>query len=369
MNRILFILVLFSYQFLQAQDTYYIYVGTFSQRDSEGIYVYSFQNGEMDLVQTLSTQDSPSFLAFDPEKKYLFSANRSGVDSGNPNHGSISAFAIDPSSGKIELINEVSSMGAGACHVAVNNAGNEIAVSNYGSGSVTWYQIETDGSIGKLITHIQHQGKSVNPNRQTAPHAHSAIPSDNGKYWFVSDLGMDAVITYHLVDRQYEEKSRFNSSPGAGPRHFTISPNGKQAYSIEELSSTIQVLKVKRSGKLKGLQRLSTLVGMDDQENYCADIHIHPSGNFIVGSNRGANTLASFTLDKKKGKLTFDKQQSCGGNWPRNFGFSPDGRYLIVANEHSDELVIFRVDEDKIQFQELNRIKVPAAVCVLWKKR
>lgn len=363
-NKFIFIL-LFIGSGLIAQSPL-IYVGTFSQRGSEGIYVYEFAEDQLTLKQTLQVQESPSFLALHPKGNFLYAANRSGVDPGNPKHGSVSAFQI-AADGKLTLLNEVTSGGQGACHVALSPQGNVLAVSNYSAGSVAWYMVLRSGKIGDLINYVQHQGKSVNIDRQTGPHAHSAIPSKDGQFWFVSDLGMDAVLTYSLEDGQFVEKSRFRSVPGSGPRHFKMGKNGRVAYSIEELSSTIQVLKVNYAGKLKATKRYSTLVDVDTEASYCADVHVHPSGDFIVGSNRGANTLASFKI-KPNGNLNFDQQQTCGGDWPRNFGFSPDGQYLLAANERSDELVIYQVDAAG-NFKEINREKIPAPACVLWLDR
>ena len=363
--RLLSVSIIVSH-FLYAQS-YDVYIGTFSQRESKGIYVFDFKDGQLTEKQNISTQESPSFLALHPNQKYLYAANRSSVDSLNPQHGSISAFNIDSISGKLTLINELSSKGGGACHLALSPDGKILAVSNYVSGSIAWYAVNPNGSIGKLVTHIQHKGKSINKDRQEGPHAHSAIPSRDGQYWFVSDLGMDAIITYRFEDGKFKEKACFKSEPGSGPRHFTLSPDEKYAYSIEELSSTVQVLKVKKSGKLKGIQRLSTIRDSRMTGSYCADIHWHPSGQFLAGSNRGPNTISTFKR-LPRGKLYFYKEQISGGDWPRNFGFSPDGKYLIVGNERSDELVIYQVDINSTNFEEINRVKIPAPACVIWRK-
>lgn len=360
----LLVCVLCLSQSLTAQS-FRLYVGTFSQRGSAGIYTFEFNEGHANQLATMATQDSPSFLALHPGGGFLYAANRSSVVTDQPEWGSVSAFKIDPATGHLTLLNEATSKGSGACHVAISPQGDVLAVSNYNAGSVVWYQIMEDGSIGQEITHIQHVGRSANEARQAGPHAHAAIPSADGRFWYVSDLGMDAVITYHQKNGQFEEKSRFTSVPGSGPRHFTISNDGRHAYSIEELSSTIQVFRRKNSGKLKPLQRLSTMETTIVKDNICADIHWHPSGQFLAGSNRGANTIALFK-PIEKGQLAFIKQIPSGGDWPRNFGFSPDGKYLLAGNERSDEIVVYKIDLPAMKFEEVNRVKVPGVACIIF---
>jgi 6-phosphogluconolactonase len=235
---------------------------------------------------------------------------------------------------------------------------------------VAVYLVNSDGSIGNPTNIVQHKGSGKNPDRQEAPHAHSVILDSSNKYAFVSDLGIDRIMIY-----KFNSKTGIltpanipwvSLQPGAGPRHFTFHPNGKNAYIINELNSTISCFSYEsKDGKLTEIQTITTLPANSEGNNSCADIHISPSGKYLYGSNRGHNSIVCYSIDKTSGKLTLVGFESTRGETPRNFSIDPSGTFLLVANQNSNTIVTFRIDSQtgKLNFTE-HILKVPSPVCI-----
>jgi 6-phosphogluconolactonase len=353
-----------------AQDL--LYVGTYSDRGSEGIYVLEFdrQTGKLSERQTVEDKDSPSFLTIHPNGKYLYAVYREGKDA-DDQHGTVTAFAIDPKDGKLSKLNEQSSEGAGPCHVSVDPDGQLVYVSNYGEGNLSVYPVGSDGRLKKASDVVQHTGGSVNPDRQQEPHMHSIIPSKSGDVIYASDLGIDKIMLYQ-PDLSSGKLSAASpafaaSTPGAGPRHFALHPSGRWAFSIEELSSTIAAYAVDAStGSLKRVDRMTTLPkGASAEGNSTADIHVSPDGKFVYGSNRGHDSIVIYAVDTDTGKLTHVGNEPAGGQHPRNFCLDDQGEFVWVANRDTDNVVVFRRDAATGKLTPTgNEIKVPLAVCV-----
>ncbi len=349
-----------------------LYVGTYSDRGSKGIYVLEFDrtNEELKEIQTLEGKESPSFLAVHPNGKYLYAVYGEGINADDKN-GTVAAFSIDPANGKLTKINEQSSEGSGPCHVSIDPEGKLAYVSNYGGGNLAVYPIQNDGSLSKASDMIQHSGSSVNPNRQKEPHMHSIIPSASGKFIYASDLGLDKIMIY-APDRKTGKLSPAPtpfaaSKPGAGPRHFTFHPNGELAFSIEELSSTTASYRVdQKTGALSPLDRITTLPkNVTAEGNSTADIHTSPDGKFVYASNRGHDSMVIYGVDAKTGKLTYVGNEPTRGAHPRNFCMDDQGEFVFVANRDNDNVVIFERDatSGKLTYTG-NEAKVPAAVCI-----
>lgn len=349
-----------------------LYVGTYADRGSQGIYVLEFDRatGQLSELQTVKDKESPSFLAIHPNGKYLYAVYREGKNAQDKN-GMVIAFAIDPKNGKLRKINEQSSEGPGPCHVSVDPAGKLAYVSNYSGGSLAAYPIGPDGRLEGATDMIQHTGGSVNPNRQQEPHMHSIIPSADGDIVYASDLGLDKIMMYR-PDRSVGELSPAQppfatSTPGAGPRHFALHPSGSWAFSIEELSSTIASYQVNEdNGVLSLVDRATTLPkGASAEGNSTADIHVSPDGKFVYGSNRGHNSIVIYAIDTDTGKLTYVGNESTRGERPRNFCIDSQGEFVWVANRDTDNITVFQRDaaSGKLTYTE-NEIKVPAAVCI-----
>lgn len=347
-----------------------IYVGTFSDRGSKGIYVLEFDrnSGDLNIIQTISSKKSPNFLAVGPQGRFLFSANSQGLDQ-MPDWGSVSSYAIDPSTGKLTTINDQPSYGKGACHVSVYPTGRWIFVSNYSEGNFSILPVTADGKIGASSQRMQFKGSSTDPKRQTGPHTHSAIPSPDGSFLYVSDLGTDKVMIFKFNNRNgtiTPAKQPFEKvTNGSGPRHFVVHKNGEMAFLAEEISSTLNAFKVNpNDGSLTSIYRKSTLPVGFNEYNKVADIHLNPSGNNLYVSNRGHNSIAIFDVIAETAHVKFKRTVSSGGETPRNFMIDPSGQFAFVANQDSDNVVLFNIVDEGNLIQTDKSISIPSPVCV-----
>ncbi len=345
-------------------DDFHLLVGTYTTGKSEGIYVYKFnvKTGEFKVESIAKNIKNPSFLAISPDEKYVYSAGE--VD----NNGAVYAFSFNKKSGDLTQLSTQSSNGNFPCHVAVDKTGKWVIAGNYGAGSLTVLPVEANGGLGKPTQTIQHEGKGINAERQEKPHVHSINIAPNNHDVFVADLGIDKIVTYSL-DAKTGKLSNGNPpftkvQDGSGPRHFTIHPNGKFAYVIQELTSQVTVFDYK-NGSLVAKQSISTLPADFKGDNSCADIHISPDGKFLYGSNRFHDTIVIYSIDPKTGTLTYIGEQSVMGKVPRNFMIDPTGNFVLVANQKTDNIVIFKRDKVKGTLTPTGKeIAVPTPVCL-----
>ncbi|WP_411272791.1 lactonase family protein [Daejeonella sp.] len=355
---------------LPAQIKDIIYAGTSSTRGSKGIYVFEFDRtqGKLRELQTLTEGTNPGFLALNPDKGMLYSIYGKGtLTDGN---GSVMAFRIDKATGLLTKVNEQSAGGKGPAHLSVDPKGRFAYVSNYGDGTLSVLPINKDGSLALASDFIKHSGSSIVVGRQEGPHIHSAIPSADGKFIYVSDLGIDKIMIYKV-----DENGKLSpadvpfsaSTPGAGPRHFTIHPNGNFAYSAEEISSTVASFSVnKASGALTALERVNMLPKGFIERNSAADIHFSPDGKFLYASNRGHESLVIYKVDSRSGKLSLIGHEGTGGKHPRNFMIDKKGEFALTANQNSDNIVIFTRDKKTGKLMPTgDQATVPAVTCLI----
>jgi len=367
-NLFLFLLTAFvTASFSQSKENYLL-IGTYTDGKSEGIYVYKFDSktGHADSVSMIRTPN-PSFLAVSPGQKFVYAVHE--IAKGG-NGGEIAAFRFNTQNGSLTFLDQQFSAGDHPCYVAVDKTGKWVVAGNYSSGSLAVLPVQADGSLGKASTIIQHQGSGINKERQDKPHVHCTFFSKDNKYLFVPDLGIDKVMIY-AFDEKTGKLTAANqpfakSEPGSGPRHFTFHPNNKFAYLVEELSGTVVAYQY-FDGHLNQIQRISTASKADTGFMGSADIHISSDGKFLYASNRAeSNTIAIFKIGKT-GMLTLIGHQSTLGKSPRNFNFDPSENFLLVANENSDEIVIFKRDKKTALLTDTgNRIKVGNPVCIKW---
>ncbi len=355
-----------------AQNNYkYFYVGTYTDGDGKGIYLYKMntESGEVDLISVTENIDNPSYLAIDKQNKYLYAANEV-ADFGDSKSGSISAFKIMPGTNELNFINKVSSGGAHPCYVAVTDDGNFVLAANYTGGSVCPLPVKSKGGLADATDVAQHTGSSINEKRQNAPHAHSAYFDPEQKFVYAVDLGIDKVNIYKFDSKNgtliANEPPFFKSEPGSGPRHMAFHPNAKFAYLISELNNKIIALSVDpANGGLTKIEEYTALPKDFKGTSYCADIHVHPNGKFLYGSNRGDNSIVIFEINKENGKLILVGHESTQGDWPRNFVIDPSGNFLLVANQKSNNVKIFKINTStgKLIFTH-QTISVPSPACV-----
>ncbi len=362
-----------------AQNNYkYFYVGTYTDGDGKGIYLYKMnaESGEVDLIGVTENIDNPSYLAIDKQNKYLYAANEV-ADFGDSKSGSISAFKIVPGTNELKFINSVSSGGAHPCYAAVSDDGNFVLAANYTGGSVCLVPVKNEGGLYDASDIAQHAGSSINEKRQAAPHTHSAYFGPLQKFVYAVDLGIDKVNIFKFDPENGKllenDPAFFKAEPGSGPRHMAFHPNAKFAYLISELNNKIIALSVDpANGGLTKIEEYSALPNDFKGTSYCADIHVHPNGKFLYGSNRGDNSIVIFEIDGESGKLNlvghepaYRTDRSTLGDWPRNFAIDPSGNFLLVANQKSNDFKIFQIDNDsgRLTYTGISK-EIPAPACI-----
>ena len=363
--QLLFAAILASVILFSQGNEAHLLIGTYTSGSSEGIYVYKFNTATGESILESSIKSSnPSYLAVSPDKKFVFAVNEDA-----PGH--ISSYSFDKVTGKLALVSQQPSKGNHPCYVTVTNNGKWLLTGNYSSGNFSVNRINKNGTLDSARTSIQHEGYSVNADRQQAPHVHATVLSKDNKYLFVPDLGIDKLMIYSFNAKNGKvapAKIPFQMvEAGAGPRHFDFTPSGKFAYLMEELTGSISAYSYYK-GTLTLIQNISALPGDFNGAIGSADIHVSPDGKFLYASNRGeSNTIAIFSVNETTGMLRPVGHQSVLGKTPRNFNFDPSGNFLLVANQNSDEIVVFVIDHSTGLLTDTGkRIKVSKPVCIKW---
>ena len=352
-----------------------LYVGTYKQQDpsspnaaNKGIYTYILDpaTGHLDYHSEINDIDNPSFLAIDSQQRHLYAVN----ENWKPEACFVHAYMIDPKSGSLSYLNQQPSLGSSPCYVSVDQTNQFAAAANYSSGSVSLLPIGENGRLDPASDSHQHTGSGVNPARQEGPHAHCAVWDPTNRYLFVADLGIDKIMSYQLDMEGKQlipnQTPYLEMPPGSGPRHLTFHQNGRFAYVINELNSSITALAYDDAhGIFSIIQTLSTLPIDFQGESYCAEICVAPSGKFLYGSNRGHDSLAIFSIDAETGRLTAVSHQTTYGKNPRNFAIDPSGTFLLAANQDSNNIVTFRINQTTgyLDFVE-QKTDVPRPVCL-----
>lgn len=321
-----------------------IFVGTYTQKlghvdgKATGIYTCRLDSGTgaLTVTDTATGIDNPSFLCISPDKKFLYAVAENGGTPDRP-FGSVVAYRIQEK-GKLQKINEVSSYGVAPCYVSTDKSGKFVLVANYATGNVATYGVQADGALTDSLCVEKHPGKS--------PWAHMIVPSpDGGAIWAV-DKGIDRVFIYDISgEGKLKEAFSFSTAKGAGPRHLEFNPAEPSQFAvINENNSTVNYYRKGEDFDIRRLDSLSTLPADFKANNSCADIHFHPNGKFLYGSNRGHNSIVVYAVDTQTGKLTLLQHQSTLGEIPRNFLITPDGKWLMAANQNSSTVAAFRID-------------------------
>jgi 6-phosphogluconolactonase len=356
-------------------DKLRVYIGTYTGKNSKGIYL-----GELDLASGTLTikglageSTNPSFLAIHPSQKFLYAVNE--VPSfDNKKTGAVSAFAIDPKTGNLTLLNQQPAGGTGPCHLVVDKAGKNVLVANYSGGTVASLPIGDDGKLKEPVSVIQHKGSSTDPSRQKEPHAHSINLDAANKFAIAADLGLDKLLVYKFDPAKGtltpNDPPSASVAGGAGPRHFTFDPKGKYGYVINEMGNTVTAFSYDPDkGTFKEIQTIATLPKDFSGKSWTAEVVAHPSGKFLYGSNRGHDSIAIFAVDPDTGKLTAQGQEPTKGKTPRNFAIDPTGSYLLAENQDSGTIVVFRIDPKTGGLMQVGEpVSVPAPVCVRFVK-
>ncbi len=335
-----------------------LFVGTYTNTDSEGIYSYQFDSntGMLTEEKLEATLPSPSFVKISPDKKFLYAVQETNTYDNIS--GGVSAFAI--SEVGLKSLNSLSTGGAHPCHIGISSDGKKLAVSNYSGGNLTVFQLDATGSLLANKQLIDH--KALDTTKTS--HVHSATFSNNEL--FIADLGLDAVKRYKINENGLapSEQSSIELTKGDGPRHLTFSSSSDFLYVINEHSSTIAVFKKDENGSYLRIASESTLAPSFEGDSYCADIHLSADGRFLYGSNRGENSIVVFDVNQNTGKLTYKESVGVEGDWPRNFTFDPSEKFLLVANQKSDNITVFSRDAVTGTLSFLHETSLSMPVCL-----
>ena len=357
----------FGDKLVSAMTKSFFFASGYATADQPGVQAFNFdeESGGIVSVGSYIGVNAPSFLVVHPNKKWLYVASETGQGS-HGTLGSVYAFEFELEPFSIKLLNQVTTKGDWPCHLQIDNTGKWLVASNYGAGNAAIFPIKNDGSLGEMTDLVQHTGSGPNAARQEAAHAHSSIFTPDNRFLLVADLGTDQLAVYSLDDSSGKLKphASVKTLPGAGPRHFAFHPNGKWLYVANELDSTVVRYEYHVSnGSFKEKDSLPTIPA-DSPENIVADIHMNKAGNKLYVSNRGHNSIAVYNLGAD-GAMSLVSIPSCGGNWPRNFAISPDEKYLIVANQYSNEICAIPILAEKDALgSPVSRAALSGASCV-----
>ncbi len=345
-------------------------VGTYTNTGkSEGVYVYDFDpaTGQATLKSSVAAVN-PSFLTVSADNRYVYAVNENGEG-----QGAARAYAYDRATGQLQFLNEQLTRGDHPCHIVTDSRGTHVIASNYSGGNLSVFPIQPDGRLGSLKQLIEYEGSGPNQDRQQGPHVHSAFFSPDESRLYVQDLGTDNIVLYDFKPEANDgplipaEPAFAKGTPGGGPRHVALSADGRFVYVVQEMLATVLVLQ-HVDGKLQRVQEIAINEEGFAGNDGAADINLSPDGRFLYASNRGdANTLAIYRVDPANGQLAKVGNQSVLGRGPRIFSISPDGKYLLAANQYTDEVVVFARDVETGLLNDTgNRIAVGAPVCLVF---
>ena len=320
-----------------------LFAGGYTGGNAKGLFVYDFslRDGTLEMVSNVDAGSNPAFFCFSGKHKLIYVLNEVKEFNGNPG-GGITTLKYDSDNGRFEKLNEILVPYGGPCYISVSPGNDFLLVANYGSGSVAVVKLGKDGIPESIAHSILYETKAPDVSH---PHMISHDPA--GKRVYVTDLGLDRIMVYDL-DNSTGKLIAVNNGvvdlpEGSGPRHFTFNSDGSKMYVINELGSTTMVFDVNDKECLKLLQTSKTMQTDFKGKNYCADIHLGKDGKYLYGSNRGENNIVIFKIEED-GLLSSAGYVSCGGDWPRNFAIAPSGNFLLVGNQRSDQISVFKIN-------------------------
>ncbi|MBS1527214.1 MAG: lactonase family protein [Bacteroidetes bacterium] len=349
MKKLLAVAALMLPLFIHAQSknaaptTYDLVIGTYTKGESKGIYVYRFyeETGKLAYLSEIDDVSNPSYLCLSKDNKFIYAVNEDGKN------GGVSSFTFDPSVGTMKFLNRQTSAGADPCYISVDEDRRNVFVANYTSGSLAVLPINKDGSLQPPSQVIQDQGKGPDASRQEGPHIHTAYFSPDEKYLLYTDLGTDKLnITRYRPSKPQPltlEES-VSVKPGNGPRHLVFSPDHKHLYLVQEMGSAINVYSY-GGGKVKEIQSVKMLPKDFKGTNGAAAIKITPDGNFLYATDRlQASAILVYSINPETGMLTFMERDGTYGLNPRDFTIDPTGKWLLVANQDGNNIIVFKIN-------------------------
>ncbi|MEN8230375.1 MAG: lactonase family protein [Bacteroidota bacterium] len=355
-------------------ETIRFYVGSSNGNLETSIFLCELDpvTGEFAVLDSFAGAKGPSYLAFSPDRKHLYSINQEKQDTAS-NHMSVSSFRINKETHQLEFLNSQSSEGAGPCHVHCSKKGTFLFTANYSSGNVAAFPISDLGEIQPASSVVQSSGTGFDENRQKGPHTHYVSLDPKENYLLSPDLGTDKVLVYEFdhdsgVLTPNPAQPFFKLAPGAGPRHLVFHPSGEFVYVVNELNSTVTACRYNdQNGTLTKLNVVSTVEEPYEGKRYPAAIRIHPDGNFVYASTRGdVNSIAVFQVDEEGEFYRIQVVEDIPA-WPRDFNIDPSGQYLLAAGERSDHIRLYQIDKNSGKLSSTNStVNLPSPGCILY---
>lgn len=344
----------------------FAYVGSYTSAidggaNGEGIYRFEMEarTGALTRRKLVAKTQNPSWIAIHPSKKYLYTVN----EIVHQQSGAVSAYAIEPATGDLTLLNSVSSQGSGPAHMSLDASGKFAFVANYAGGTIAVFPIGEGGRLGAAVDVHRDLG-SVGARSATdappgsfaisghdAPHAHMIAADPGNRFVLAVDLGQDRIYVYRFDGDSGKltplEAEPFVSFPsGDGPRHFVFHPNGRWVYVVGEESSTIAFLHYDAAnGRLTLQQTISSLPERFAGTSFTSEVVISADGRFLYVANRLHDTIAICAIDNS-GRLKLVGEVSTMGDYPRHCTFDPSGRFFYVSNQRSDSITSFEVQRE-----------------------
>lgn len=355
-------ILLLSISVFSQKTMYKMLVGTFTNGKAEGIYSLSFNSQGKLLTKTLLAKtDNPSFMTFSTDKKCVYAVNETKDNS------AVTAYSFDIKNNSLTILNRISLGNSGPCYVTSTEK--HVIIGNYGNGTISVLERKTDGSLTDTVQTIKHVGKMFGRGKFGPSNVHQTLFSPNGKYLIVNNLGKDCIFSYAYNENGGNEVLQETDvkilEKHSGPRHSVFAKNGKLIYMLQELNVGIKVLELSDEGKLNVIQEIN--IKKDSVENSGADIHLSPDEKYLYVTNRGdVNEITCFKVEKN-GKLTKQNAYSTQGNKPRNFAISPNGKFVFVGNQKTDNITIFsrNIRNGKLKLVSKNT-ELGAPVCLLF---
>lgn len=356
--------ILFGSLFSSCKEECKLFVGGFTKPGEKGLSVFEFnkRNGELKLISEADVGPNPSYFYYSPKKQILYTLNEVMQFNGSFG-GGLTSLKYDTKTSVFEKLNEILIPYAGPCFISISADSSFLFIANYPNGSVAVVKLDEKGipeTITDTILYVKEE--------PDISHAHMILNDPAGKKVYVTDLGLDRILTYDFDKDAGKllpaEKGITEVPKGSGPRHFTFNKDGSKLYVINELGSKMMVFNVDANDGLKLLQTLPTARASYIENNYCADIHIGNNGKYLYGSNRGDNSIVTFRIDNN-GLLSLVGHTSCGGNWPRNFVIDPSGKFLLVGNQKSNDISVFKIDKRTgLPVEPAKQVKITAPACL-----
>lgn len=344
-----------------------VFFGSYAPAETPGVYAFAFDDETGGLTQLGSHTGiaSPSFLAVHPNGHWVYAVSELGIAShGKP--GEVWALDYDADVKSFRPINRQPSDGDWPCHLALDATAKWIFTTNYGSGSMSVFPILEDGSLGAMSDHVQHEGRGANPQRQERAHAHSTTLTPDNHFAIVADLGTDQLVRYvfDAANGTLQELGHVPTRPGAGPRHMVFHPNGRVLYVANELANTVAVYDYDlMSGSLSERETLDTLPP-NAPEDTVADIHVSSQGDRVYVSNRGDDSIAVFAAEANGGLQRVAVVPS-GGKTPRNFALAPNGKFILVANQDTGNVLVMPLRDGTAEIgATVSSVAIPGACCI-----